>query len=177
VARIDTLAEIISRFLRKNETLVATSRATARGGVLTSAVMAGAGVAIGYTVSTFFGDGALYAAIGGGAGGGLGVLVGSIVSSMRMRKRMSIRAATVTLALTEKRLLIFRQTWLSNRAADLVGEIPIGSITSIEVGPSRFITPHPITITLDDKTVLAFEAAKVEKPELLAKAFHSATGR
>ena len=177
MARIDTLAETISRFLRKSETLLATSRATARGGVLTTAVGAGVGAAIGYTVSTFFGDGALYAAIGGGVGGGLGVLIGSIVSSMRMRKHMSIRAATVTLALTDRRVLIFRQTWLSNRAVDLVGEIPIESITSIEVGRSRLITPHPVTITLDDETVLAFEAAKVEKPDLLAKAFESAPGR
>jgi hypothetical protein len=176
VARTNTLTQAISRFLRGSETLVATSRATARGGVMTSAVMAGAGAAIGYTVSTFIGDGAIAAAIGGGVGGGLGVLVGSVISSMRMRKRMSIRAATVTLALTDKRLLIFRQSWLSNRATDLVGEIPIGTIASIEVGRARLITPHPITITLEDGTVLAFEAAKVEKPGRLEEGFRSTPG-
>ena len=144
--------------------------------LLTGAVLAGSGAAIGYLISTVLGDGALYAAIGGGIGAAVGIIIGSMVSYSRMRRSMSIRAATVTLALTEKRLLIFRQSWFANRAADLLREIPTGSITSIEVGPSRFISPHPITIALDNETVLNLEAAKIEKPELLAEAFQSDHG-
>lgn len=176
MARKDDLASSIGRFLKKHETVVGACRAAPRGGVVTSALLAGAGATIGYTLATFVGEGGLAAAIGGGAGAAAGVVISSMVSSWRMRKKLGMRAAVVTMALTQRRLLMFRQSWLNNRVADLVGDFPLDSITSLVVGKARLFAPAPMTITLTDGDSMEFESAKIERPDLFAEAFEQATG-
>ena len=169
-------AAAIGRYLRKSEELLAVIRATPRGGAMASALMAGAGAATGYLISTSIGEGAMAAAIGGGIGGASGVILASIVSYIRMNSKYGIRAAVVTVALTPKRLLLFRQSWLANRAAELVADYPIENITSVVVEPARLISPHPLTISFDNGETARFESAKVEKPYQLAEAYQGLGG-
>ena len=56
-------------------------------------------------------------------------------------------------------------------------EIPLNQVTSIEAGAAKLIAPHPVTVTLDNGTILQLEAAKVEKPDRFVAAFRKATGR
>jgi len=176
VARKNDLASSIGRYLKKNEKVIGASRATPRRSVVTTALLAGIGAAGGYILSAFIGDGGLAAALGGGAGALAGIVIAAWVAYFRMRRNMGIRASVVTMALTSGRLLLFRQSWLSNRATELTMEISLGSITSIVVGRSRFLTPHPLTVTLSNEAVMKFESAKIEEPERLAQAFLEATG-
>ena len=176
MARKTDVTASIGRYLKKNEKVIGASRATPRGSAVTTAVLAGAGAAAGYTISTIIAEGALSAALGGGVGVIAGITIASVVAYFRMRKHILARATVITLVLTPRRLLLFRQSWFANRVAELIREIPIESITSIVVGKARMVSPHPVTITLADESVMEFEAAKVERPGLLADAFRESTG-
>ncbi|MCJ7725125.1 MAG: hypothetical protein MUP76_01865 [Acidimicrobiia bacterium] len=176
MANTDDLAASIGRYLKKNEQVIGASRAAPRNGVRITSALAGIGAAAGYILSTFIGEGALAAAIGGGLGAAVGVSIATVVAYFRMRKILGIRAAVVTLALTPRRLLMFRQSWFANRVAELVREDPIEDITSIVVGKAKLISPHPVTIALGDGSALEFEAPKIEHPDLLAQAFRDTTG-
>jgi hypothetical protein len=177
VARSDDLAQSIGRYLKKSEQVIGGCRAAPRGSSTRTALMAGAGAAAGYIISTVFAEGSVAAAFGGGIGALAGVAISSLVARLLMGRRIGIPAAVVTLALTPRRLLIFRQSWFANRVAELIREIPVDAVTSITVGAARWISPHPVTIGLADETSLALEAAKVEEPALLAEAFGKTTGR
>jgi hypothetical protein len=144
--------------------------------VVWTALFGGGGAAVGYVAADLVGDGALAAAIGGGAGAVAGVLPSSAISSLRMRRSIGIPAAAVLLVLTGRRLLVFRQSWLDNRALRLVREMGLGEITSIVVGEARLIVPHPVTITPVGAPPIELDAAKVEQPQLIAAAFRQATG-
>jgi hypothetical protein len=176
MARNDTPAEAVGRFLRRSEKALASSRATPRRGVLTTALLAGVGAAAGYGVSTFLSEEVLAAAIGAAAGTLVALIAASVVSNVRMRRATGFRASVVTLVLTSQRLLVFRQSWLNNRALELLREYPRKAIASIEVGPTRFISPHPVTVTLEDGGVLDLESAKYESPGRLAEVFEERGG-
>ena len=176
MANTDDLAASIGRYLKKNEKVIGATRAAPRNGVRITSGLAGVGAAAGYLLSTFIGEGALAAAIGGGLGAAVGVSIATVVAYFRMRKILGIRAAVVTLALTNRRLLMFRQSWFANRVAELVREFPIEDITSIVVGKAGLISPYPVTVALDNGTAMEFEAPKIERPGLLADAFRETTG-
>ncbi|MCB2224579.1 MAG: hypothetical protein KQH83_10470 [Actinobacteria bacterium] len=176
MARRDDLANSVARYLRTSEHVLAGARATRRNGVLWTSLLGGGGAAMGYLVSTFVSEGILAAAIGGGAGAAVGVVISSILSSFVMRRSHGIRAAVVLMVLTDKRLLMFGQSWLNNRAVSLAREIDLGSITSIVVGDLRLFTAHPVTIALTEGTAIELESAKVERPHDLAEAFRRAVG-
>ena len=176
MARNDTPAQAVGRFLRKSETALAASRATPRRAVVTTAVLAGVGAAAGYGISTFISDEVLAAAVGAAVGTLLALIAASIVSHIRMGRATGFRAAVVTLVLTSQRLLVFRQSWLNNRALELLQEYARKEITSIEVGPTRFISPHPVTITFTNGDSLDLEAAKYESPGRLAEVFEERGG-
>jgi hypothetical protein len=168
---------VMSRYLKRGEQVVDTVRVTSRGTVMMSALLAGAGAAAGYMASTVLATGPLAAAVGAGAGAGVGMLIGSMLANLRTRRTTGTRGAALTIALTRQRMLFFRSAWLSNRAADLVREVPLPSVASVVVGRARLISPHPVTITLTDGRVLEFEAARIEKPEQFGAAFRKTTGR
>ncbi len=174
MARNETVAAAIGRYLRKSEKPLAAGRAAPRRSVTTTALLAGVGAAAGYTVSTFLGDDTLTAALGAAFGVVVGLMAASMVSNFRMRRAAGIRAAVVTMVLTRQRLLMFRQSWFNNRAVELVREYPLGSVDDVSVGPSKFVSPHPITIAFTDGSILRLEAAKYEEPGKLAEAFADA---
>ena len=130
---------VMSRYLKKGEQVVDTVRVTSRGTVMMSALLAGAGAAAGYMTSTVLATGPLAAAVGAGAGAGAGMLIGSMLANLRTRRTTGTRGATLTIALTRQRMLFFRSAWLSNRAADLVREVPLPSVASVVVGSRRAV--------------------------------------
>jgi len=171
------LTASVGRFLKKNEQVIGACRATPLKSAMVTALLSGLGAAAGYLIAELTAGSTLATALGVGLGILAGIMVASVVAFFRMRKHIDARATVITMVLTPRRLLLFRQSWFANRVAELIREVPIESITSIVVGKARLVSPHPLTITLADESVMEFEAAKIESPGLLAEAFGKTTGR
>lgn len=177
MAVTEYLLSLIGTYLKDREEPIAAIRATARGTVATSALLAGAGAVGGYFAAQAMSDGVLAAAFGGGVGAATGMLLGAVIGSFRMRGAAGIRSSTVVLVLTRRRLLVFRTFAVSNKPSGLAREIPIDAIAAVEVGKAGLLAAQPVIVTLTDGSSLAFESARLERAPEFAGAFTRATGR
>jgi len=177
VARLDQMSKFAAPYLKKREKVLGAIRATAKGSIASNAMLGGAGAGFGYLLGTTIADGLAGAMVGGGIGGAAGMAIGTFFARFRMKRTIGIRGSNVTVVLTQRRLLLFTRSWLTSRPSGLAAEIPLNQVTSIETGAAKLIAPHPVTIRLDNGTILQLEAAKFEKPDRFVAAFRKATGR
>ncbi len=177
MARLDHLSRFAAPYLRQRETLLGAVRATARGSVVSSAMLTGAGAGFGYLVGTSITEGLAGAILGGAIGAAAGMAVSALFARFLMKRTIGVKGSNLSAVITGQRILMFTRTLMISRPSGLGREIPLKDVASIEVGAAKLIAPHPLTITLNDGSVLELEVARIEKPDRFVAAFRKATGR
>ena len=72
-------------------------------------------------------------------------------------------ASQVALGLTEQRLLVWKRGGFSGKARDLIGEIAVDLIASIEgSGSGSMLQPDPLTVTLTGGRMVGFEVVRAD---------------
>lgn len=177
MARLDHLSKFAAPYLKQSETLLGAIRATARGSVIASAMLGGAGAGFGYLIGTSIAEGMTGAVLGGAVGAAAGMAIGAFFARFRMKRAIGVKGSNLSAVITGRRILMFTRTLISSRPSGLGREIPLKDVASMEVGAAKLISPHPLTITLTDGSVLELEVARIEKPDKFVAAYRKATRR
>ena len=160
----DRIAAVVDRDAQPGESFEAGLRVGPRGTMITLAVVAGIGAAIGS-----FSGGVLAA----GIGGGVGAAVGYALAELLARRHPVANRASLALALTNRRVLVYLRSALNNRPTRLLASVDRASVSAVEVGPKRFLFPRHLTVVMEDGSRVALEAVPMDRPERLAEAIES----
>jgi len=159
--------------MEPGERLLAAVRAAPRGTALMVGIAAGLGAALGYVLATSGESSVLRAAVGGGAGGGAGAALGVAIASLRARSRPPGPVA-LSVALTQRRLVVLRRSLVTNRPLGSVAEVPLAEVAGIDVSPPRPVAARRLRITFGDGSAWDLEAARPDHPEELVSALEEA---
>ena len=155
---VDKLQKKAAEVMDSGEALVAAVRAMSKGG--TKAIVLG-------TVGAVLGGASV------AAGANAGNKAGDAARDQAAAAKIS-HATQVALGLTDRRLLIWSRGAFLGRAKDLIGEIALDRIQSIEGQTSgSMMTPDPLRVRLADGNLIEFEIVKVDGIERFVKAFET----
>lgn len=176
MAYTERLAPHVASHLAEGERLLAGVRANPKGCHAVNASLGGIGAALGFVIGTGLSDGYLGAALGGVLGAAAGVLIALLYAIIRVRRTTVIDAPNLALALTDRRMLIFARSALTNRPNRMSRAYPLEQIRTMAAGEPRLLFPPPFHIVLTNGTKLNLEVGRIDDPAGFAEAFAERRG-
>lgn len=176
MAYTQRIAPLVAPHLAEGERLSAAVRANPKGCHAVNGSIAGIVAAVGFVIGITVGDGYLGAVIGGAVGAVAGVLIAYVYATIRVRRVVKLEAPNLALALTDRRLLVFVRSALTNRIRKLSLQYPLDEVRSVTVGEPKLIFPPPMWIVSTEGRKLSLEVGRIDDPEGFAAAFAAARG-